>query len=44
MAAPYNIESDPFTTQAGVALGNEKTDATLTGHDTHFSFGENLHV
>jgi hypothetical protein len=46
LACPRRIyvESDPFTSQVGVALGNEKTIATLAAHDMHFSFGENLHA
>jgi hypothetical protein len=46
LACPRRIyvESDPFTSQVGVTLGNEATIATLAAHDTHFSFGENLHA
>ncbi len=46
LACPRRIyvESDPFPCQVGVALGNEKTIATLAAHDTHFTFGENLHA
>jgi hypothetical protein len=46
LACPRRIyvESDPFTTQVGVALGNENTIAAIAAHDTHFSFGENLYA
>jgi len=36
------VESDPFASQAKVALGNEGMIKTLAAHDTLFSFGENL--
>jgi hypothetical protein len=36
------VESDPFPFQVRAAQGEEKTLAALAGHDTHFSFGENL--
>jgi hypothetical protein len=36
------VESDPFLAQVKMAEGDEKTTAALAGHDTHFSFGENL--
>src|SRR6185436_16764468 len=36
------VESDPFASQVKVAQGNESMIATLTAHDTLFSFGENL--
>jgi hypothetical protein len=36
------VESDPFLTQVRATQGDEKTIAALAGHDTHFSFGENL--
>jgi hypothetical protein len=44
MAIPRRIyvESDPFASQARVAMGQESTIATLAAHDTLFSFGENL--
>lgn len=36
------VESDPFASQAKVAMGDERAIAELSAHDTHFSFGENL--
>jgi hypothetical protein len=36
------VESDPFPMQVKVAMGHEGTIRTLAGHDTLFSFGENL--
>jgi hypothetical protein len=36
------VESDPFSAQAKVAMGDAGTIAQLAAHDTHFSFGENL--
>jgi hypothetical protein len=36
------VESDPFAAQLRVSQGNEKTIELLAGHDTYFSFGENL--
>ena len=36
------VESDPFSTQARVAQGDQKSIAMLEGHDTLFSFGENI--
>jgi hypothetical protein len=36
------VETDPFATQVGVALGSKMTIAALAAHDTYFSFGENL--
>src|SRR4029450_7659465 len=36
------VESDPFLLQGRAAQGDEKARAALAGHDTHFSFGENL--
>lgn len=38
------VESDPFPAQVRAAQGDEGTLATLAVHDTHFSFGENLHA
>jgi hypothetical protein len=37
------IESDPFPAQVRAEQGDPKTLAMLDAHDTHFSFGENLH-
>lgn len=44
MACPRRIyvETDPFAVQVKVAEGDEPTLAALDGHDTYFSFGENL--
>jgi hypothetical protein len=44
LACPRRIyvESDPFTSQVGVAEGDPACIAALAAHDTHFSFGENL--
>lgn len=44
LACPRRIyvESDPFAAQAKVAQGDAATIATLSAHDTLFSFGENL--
>lgn len=44
LACPRRIyvESDPFAAQAKVAKGDAATIATLSAHDTLFSFGENL--
>lgn len=36
------VESDPFASQAKVAMGDAGTIAHLAAHDTHFTFGENL--
>jgi hypothetical protein len=36
------VESDPFADQVKVAGGDPVRTAALDGHDTHFSFGENL--
>lgn len=36
------VESDPFASQAKVAMGDAGTIAQLAAHDTHFTFGENL--
>jgi hypothetical protein len=36
------VESDPFADQVKVARGDPVRTAALEGHDTHFSFGENL--
>jgi hypothetical protein len=36
------VESDPFLLQVRAAQGDAKALAALAGHDTHFSFGENL--
>jgi hypothetical protein len=36
------IESDPFAGQVRAAQGDKETLSALAGHDTHFSFGENL--
>jgi hypothetical protein len=36
------IESDPFANQVRAAQGDRVTLSALAGHDTHFSFGENL--
>jgi hypothetical protein len=44
LACPRRIyvESDPFADQVKVAGGDPVRTAALDGHDTHFSFGENL--
>jgi hypothetical protein len=44
MACPRRIylESDPFASQVKVANGDPSMIATLSAHDTHFTFGENL--
>jgi hypothetical protein len=44
LACPRRIfvESDPFADQVKVARGDPVRTAALEGHDTHFSFGENL--
>lgn len=44
MACPRRIyvETDPVASQIAVALQDPETIATLTAHDTHFTFGENL--
>jgi hypothetical protein len=36
------VESDPFAAQVKASQGDGKVIAALAGHDTHFSFGENL--
>jgi len=36
------VESDPFASQVKVAKGDQGMIDTLAGHDTLFSFGENL--
>src|SRR5262249_32317884 len=36
------VESDPFAAQVKLAQGDPAMAAALEGHDTHFSFGENL--
>ena len=36
------VESDPFLLQVRAAQGEAHAVATIAGHDTHFSFGENL--
>jgi hypothetical protein len=36
------VESDPFASQAKVALGQKETIDALAAHDTLFTFGENL--
>jgi hypothetical protein len=36
------VESDPFSTQARAAEGDGASLSLLGGHDTHFSFGENI--
>jgi hypothetical protein len=36
------VESDPFAFQVRAEQGDAKVLAALAGHDTHFSFGENL--
>src|SRR5262249_50264551 len=36
------VESDPFVSQVKVAQGDAATIRALAGHDTYFSFGENL--
>jgi glycosyltransferase involved in cell wall biosynthesis len=38
------VESDPFPAQVRAAQGDVETLALLAAHDTHFSFGENLHA
>ncbi len=44
LACPRRIyvESDPFPMQVRAATGDQSTLATLSHHDTLFSFGENL--
>jgi hypothetical protein len=44
LAIPHRIyvESDPFRVQVKVIEGDERTLNALSGHDIHFSFGENL--
>jgi hypothetical protein len=36
------VESDPFASQVRAEQGDKETLSALAGHDTHFSFGENL--
>jgi hypothetical protein len=36
------VESDPFASQVKVAKGDQGMIDMLAGHDTHFTFGENL--
>ena len=36
------VETDPFATQVKLAQGDAETKARLAGHDTWFTFGENI--
>ena len=36
------VETDPVASQIEVAQGNETTIRELAGHDTHFTYGENI--
>jgi hypothetical protein len=37
-----HVQSDPFAEQVRADAGDETVLAALRGHDTHFSFGENI--
>src|SRR4029078_13348518 len=39
---PIYVEADPFLGQVRAVQGHQPTIDALAGHDTHFSFGENL--